>query len=120
MTFRPGVAANSSRASSTVILRSVSTRMLSLWQFAHRHATHVGQTWISIIAEDLAGLVDHLHLFRRVTGVLVRADLRDEVEGDRVGERLGLEVGAVERGARGVNEFALPPYARRRWWLDRC
>ena len=43
MTLMPGKAANSSRASSTVIFRSVSTRMLSLWQFDTGTRTHVGQ-----------------------------------------------------------------------------
>ena len=46
MTTRPGVAAKSRRASSTVIFRSVSTRMLSLWQLPTGTRTHVGQIWI--------------------------------------------------------------------------
>ncbi len=42
----PGAAANNSRASSTDSLRSVSTRMLSLWQLLTGTRTQVGQTWI--------------------------------------------------------------------------
>ena len=44
MTVIPGVAANSSRASSGVTGRFVSTVMLSLWQFATGIRTQVGQT----------------------------------------------------------------------------
>ena len=40
------MAAKSLRASSGVIFRSVSTRMLSLWQLLTGTRTQVGQTWI--------------------------------------------------------------------------
>ena len=46
MTTMPGAAANNSRASSADSLRSVSTRMLSLWQLLTGTRTQVGQTWI--------------------------------------------------------------------------
>ena len=56
---------------STVIFRSVSTKMLSLWQLLTGARTHVGQTLIDSSLEDFLGLVDHLHLLGGVALVLL-------------------------------------------------
>ena len=60
--------------------------------------THVGQTWIVSSSSILRVSQHHLHLFRRVALVLGRADLRNAVEGDAVGE--GLVLVAPGRPAR--------------------
>ena len=85
---------------------SVSTRMLSLWQLETGTRTQVGQTLDRIVPQDLARLVDHLHFFRRVAFVLQRADLRNDVEGDRMGERLVGIVLPVERGRVLLDQLA--------------
>ena len=54
----------------------------------HRHAHGCRADLDRLVAEDLAGLVDHLHLFAGVARLLLAADLRDAVEGDGVLESL--------------------------------
>ena len=70
---------------------------------------HANAGWANedrIVAENLLGLVDHFHLFGRVTLVLGRADLRDAVEGDRVGERFVIVLFASQVGFRAVDQIA--------------
>ena len=120
MTSMPGVAANSSRASSTVIFCSVSTRMLSLWQLLDRHADAGRADLNRVVAQDLVRLVDHLHFFRGVALVLGRADLRNQIEGDRVGEVSYLYVLAAQSRLRSRCSDRWLPARPCRWWPGRC
>ena len=51
--------------------------------------------------------VHHLHFFRGVALVLGRADLRNEIERDRVGKRFVLMLFVFERGLAAVDQVAL-------------
>ena len=78
--------AQSARACSAVIGRSVSTRIDSLCDIGDRHA-HAGRADVDRgVAHDLAGLVDHLHLFLGVAARQEVVDLGDAVADDRMRE----------------------------------
>jgi hypothetical protein len=73
---------------------------------AHRHA-HAGWADLNrVIANDLACLIDHLHLFGGVALMFRRADLRNQIESDRMGKRLTAIVVAGKLGARGLLQVA--------------
>jgi hypothetical protein len=55
----------------------------------HRHA-HAGRGQLDLRVEDLLGLDHHLPLFLREAVLHEDVDMRDEVEGDALGELLGL------------------------------
>ncbi len=71
-----------------------------------RH-THTRGTYLNrVIAEDLAGLKDHLHFLARVAFVLERTDLGNQVERNRMGEDLVLVIFFFEeRAAAGDQVF---------------
>ena len=96
---RPGRAAQSSRASSAVIGRSVSTRIDSLCENGTGHADAGRADVDRRVAHDLAGLVDHLHLF---LGVAARAGNRRYA-------------GCSCRRSDGRTSTAAGRRARRRW-----
>ena len=107
MTSRPGVAAKSLRALvDRELLLGLDQDALAV-AVAHR-STDAGRADTDrVVAEDFLGLVDHLHLFRGIAGVLLGTDLWNQIERNRMSKSRRSEVGSVERCARAVDQLAL-------------
>jgi hypothetical protein len=73
----------------------------------HGNAHARGADLDRFVAQNLARLVDHLHLFARVAVFLEAADLRDGIEGDRMRERLVLVGVAIERGLGPLEQIGV-------------
>ena len=88
----PGVAANSLRALRDRELPFRLDQNALAVAIVDRHAHARRADLNRVVADDLPRLVDHLHFFGGVALLFVRADLRNQIEGDRMGKCLGLEM----------------------------
>ena len=100
-------AANNSRASSTRDLSLGLDQNAFAVAIADRHANAGRADLDRVVADDLARLVHHLHFFRGVALVLGRADLRNQIEGDRRARTFRYLFLACRGGAGAVFQIAL-------------
>jgi hypothetical protein len=108
MTSTPGASRRISRASSAVI--GFSNSMFHRFRMTdeHRHA-HAGRGQLDLRIEDLLGLGHHLPLFLGGAVLHEDVDMRNDVEGDALGELLGSRPGSADEDRAGLaNSSSMP------------